>query len=283
MDDNKKKIINILIIICVCVVVILGIYAVINLYDKKKNAYKYEIIDYLTKENLDVKYGLLSYNFTSVSTINTSALINTHFMEKSLLNNEGINNIYLSKYGVTKENYINASNYVSNPMQNCYYYQNTLNNASYNCDSVCSMSTSQIMNEIKNKLGWDNILPEDAKTYCIKKPVYLLEGNGYFVNLNELKNLYTTITNKELTFDNVITSNEYYKYGTYLSKNISTLVNYIKSIETIDELSINSNTYKASYTAIDNKDNEIKGIVTLEKINDKYFIVANEINLGYNF
>ena len=280
-----KILAGLLIVVCIG----LGVYSYIKANNQVIEDEKNSIISYLSETYKDEVYnaspllGLLNFNFDNTSsTISIEKLVTSKLMSNSKMNDEGIDSIYRSKFGVTKSEYENKSNYMANPNGNCYYYQNVLKKSGYNCSSICSLNDTKITQEIINKLKWDNVTLEDTKNYCIKNAVYPIEDNGYFVNVSDLKTLYKNITNTDLSLNSDITSSNYYAYGAYLVTVSNRLEDYIKEITSINELSIKNNTYIADYTAITLAEKEIKGTVTLEKENDKYYIVANKIETKYN-
>ena len=90
-----------------------------------------------------------------------------------------------------------------------------------------------IRQSIMNKLQWPNVLPEDIDNYCVKNALFPIEAEGYFVNITDMKELFKSLTNKELTYDSKITSNKYYKYGAYLETESLRLTDNIKEISKV--------------------------------------------------
>ena len=174
--------------------------------------------------------------------------------------------------------YIQSNKYLSNPYTNCYYYQNVLKQSGFNCDSVCSKNDATIRQSIMNKLQWPNVLPEDIDNYCVKNALFPIESEGYFVNVADMKELFKSLTNKELTLDSKITSNKYYKYGAYLETESLRLSDNIKNISKVTSVKKKGDKYIAEYEALTDQKNTLNGKVTLLKENEKYYIISNEIN-----
>lgn len=284
-EETNKLFTKILIIGTVVVVTAVLIYAAIKINKESKIVMQEEIQEYLNEsyknENVSSKsplLGLLNYNFDELNSLSTDMLIYTNMMSSSEMNDIGIDNIYKSEYGLTKKMYIGSSKYLSNPYTNCYYYQNVLKQSGFNCDSVCSKNDSTIRQSIMNKLQWPNVLPEDIDNYCVKNALFPIEAEGYFVNIADMKELFKSLTNKELTFDSKITSNKYYKYGAYLETESLRLTDNIKEISKVTSVKKKGDKYIAEYDALTDQNNTLNGKVTLLKENEKYYIISNEIN-----
>lgn len=283
--DKKVKIVNIIIIGVVICFIIFGIYLYIKLQNKKNDVYGDEIFNYLNQDTSpdSVMYGLLSYDFESINpNLSNSVLTNIYLMQKHVLNDDGVDNIYNKIYGHNKNYVLSASNYLSSPLSNCYYYQNTLKQ-NINCSNICSKNSNEIMKQMNKLFGWDNIFDEDVNKFCLKNPVYSLEGSGYFVDLNGLKEEFKKITNVELVFPSEITSNKYYSSGSYISNELSGLSKYIVSIEEIKNVSKNGEEFDIEYAAKISDSNNVVGKCKIKLINNNYYIVSNSINLGNNF
>ena len=286
MNREKNELFTkILIIGTIAVVAIALIYAGIKINKESNIVMQEEIQEYLNEsfknENVASKsplYGLLNYNFDEINSLSTDMLIYTNIMSSSEMNNIGIDNIYKSEYGLTKNMYIQSNKYLSNPYTNCYYYQNVLKQSGFNCDSVCSKNDATIRQSIMNKLQWPNVLPEDIDNYCVKNALFPIESEGYFVNVADMKELFKSLTNKELTLDSKITSNKYYKYGAYLETESLRLSDNIKNISKVTSVKKKGDKYIAEYEALTDQKNTLSGKVTLLKENEKYYIISNEIN-----
>lgn len=286
MNREKNELFTkILIIGTIAVVAIALIYAGIKISKESNIVMQEEIQEYLNEsfknENVASKsplYGLLNYNFDEINSLSTDMLIYTNIMSSSEMNNIGIDNIYKSEYGLTKNMYIQSNKYLSNPYTNCYYYQNVLKQSGFNCDSVCSKNDATIRQSIMNKLQWPNVLPEDIDNYCVKNALFPIESEGYFVNVADMKELFKSLTNKELTLDSKITSNKYYKYGAYLETESLRLSDNIKNISKVTSVKKKGDKYIAEYEALTDQKNTLNGKVTLLKENEKYYIISNEIN-----
>ena len=213
-----------------------------------------------------------------INSLSTDMLIYTNMMSSSQMNDIGIDNIYKSEYGLTKNMYIQSNRYLSNPYTNCYYYQNVLKQSGFNCDSVCSKNDATIRQSIMNKLQWPNVLPEDIDNYCVKNALFPIEAEGYFVNITDMKELFKSLTNKELTYDSKITSNKYYKYGAYLETESLRLTDNIKEISKVTSVKKKGDKYIAEYEALTDQNKTLNGKVTLLNKNEKYYIISNEIN-----
>lgn len=285
MKKNNNLIVKIILILCGLLFIGMMIYFYIEYSQTKDKTYKENIYSYLNnKYNNEYDktkspiLGLLNYNFNEISTtLSIDSLIYTNLMSNSIMNDIGVNNIYKSLYGVTKDEYTKRSNYLLTPELNCYYQKDKLNQ-NINCDNICSKDTKDILLNMNSIFKWDNLLPEDATKFCIKNVIYPVEEGGYFVNLSDMKTLYKNITNKELTLNSTITSNKYYQYNSYLCKNSNRLDDYMKEITSIDSVKKDGEYLVVSYQAISNKNKDLSGIVTLSEDNDKYYIVSNRIN-----
>lgn len=284
-EKTNKLFTRILIIGTIVVVAVVLIYAAIKINKESKIVMQEEIQEYLNEsyknENVASKsplLGLLNYNFDEINSLSTDMLIYTNMMSSSEMNDIGIDNIYKSEYGLTKSMYIGSSKYLSNPYTNCYYYQNVLKQSGFNCDSVCSKNDASIRQSIMNKLQWPNVLPEDIDNYCVKNALFPIESEGYFVNISDMKELFRGLTNKELTFDSKITSNKYYKYGAYLETESLRLTDNIKEISKVTSVKKKGDKYIAEYDALTDQNNTLNGKVTLQKENEKYYVISNEIN-----
>lgn len=285
MEDKNKLFTKILIIGSIAIMAIALIYAAIKINKESKVVMQEEIQVYLNdtykNDNVASKsplLGLLNYNFDEINSLSADMLIYTNIMSSSEMNEIGIDNIYKSEYGLTKNMYIGSSKYISNPYTNCYYYQNVLKQSGFNCDSVCSKNDTTIRNAIMNKLQWPNVLPEDIDSYCVKNALFPIEADGYFVNVSDMQELFKNLTNKELTLDSKITSNKYYKYGAYLETESLRLTDNIKEISKVTSVKKKSDKYIAEYEALTDQNKTLNGKVTLLKENEKYYIISNEIN-----
>lgn len=285
--DNSKKIISIvLVLVFICVGVLL-VFFITKLGREEKKGLKEDILKYLNEtykvEGVSSKspiYGLLNYNFDSLDSIGTDDLIYTNMMSYSLMNDDGIDSIYMGEYSMNKSSYLASNRYVDNPNMNCYFYQNVLNEKGYNCDSVCSKSESAIMSEMMKKLEFINVLPEDVKIYCKKNALYPIDSNGYFVNLTDLKNLYKSITNKELKFDDKVINNKYYKYDAYLESELLRLEDNINKVSEVNSLKKSNDNYVVSYKALTDSKKELKGVLTLGYSENGYYLISNNIDSG---
>lgn len=285
--DNSKKIISIvLIFVFICVGVLL-VFFITKLGREEKKGLEEDILKYLNEtykvEGVSSKspiYGLLNYNFDSLDSIGTDDLIYSNMMSYSLMNDDGIDSIYMGEYNMNKSSYLASNRYVDNPNMNCYYYQNVLNEKGYNCDSVCSKSESAIMSEMMKKLEFINVLPEDVKIYCKKNALYPIDSNGYFVNLTDLKNLYKSITNKELKFDDKVINNKYYKYDAYLESELLRLEDNINKVSEVNSLKKSNDNYIVSYKALTDSKKELKGVLTLGYSENRYYLISNNIDSG---
>ena len=288
-SNNNRKIINIILILVFVVIFSLLIFFIGKFNNKEKDVLREDIFVFLNEtyknDNVPSKsviYGLLNFNFDSLEFIDTDDLIYSNMMSNSIMNETGVDSIYMGEFNMSKNGYFSNNRYVDNPNMNCYYYQNVLNKKGFNCDTVCTKDTSYIMNEMMDKLEFINVLPDDAKTYCVKNALYPIELNGYFVNLTDMKNLYKKITNIDLKFDDEITSNKYYKYDAYLENKLLRLddnINYISEINSLDK---KNNNYVVSYKATTDSGKILNGVLTLGKIDDNYYLVSNEVDSGYD-
>ena len=117
MNREKNELFTkILIIGTIAVVAIVLIYAGIKISKESNVVMQEEIQEYLNEsfknENVASKsplYGLLNYNFEEINSLSTDMLIYTNIMSSSEMNNIGIDNIYKSEYGLTK----NISNQIN--------------------------------------------------------------------------------------------------------------------------------------------------------------------------
>ena len=289
--ENKSKnlLIKSILIISAVIFLVIIIYFYISFKKTKEETNRERVFTYLTttykNDTLSSKsplLGLLNYNFEEVpNTLSIDALIKSNLMASSKMNEIGVDNIYNDICGMSKNEYMNKSNYLLNGNTNCYYRKNVLNE-NINCDNICSMSTSDIMVQINKILQWDNVLPEDTKKFCIKNAIYPIEGNGYFVSLNDMKSVFKNLTNKELILNSEIVNNKYYSYNAYLVTSISRLDDNIKNIISIDNIKNKGNIYIAEYTALTDKLKELKGEITLSEENNKFYIISNTIDTNYS-
>ncbi len=289
--ENKSKnlLIKSILIISAVIFLVIIIYFYISFKKTKEETNRERVFTYLTttykNDTLSSKsplLGLLNYNFEEVpNTLSIDALIKSNLMASSKMNEIGVDNIYNDICGMSKNEYMNKSNYLLNGNTNCYYRKNVLNE-NINCDNICSMSTSDIMVQINKILQWDNVLPEDTKKFCIKNAIYPIEGNGYFVSLNDMKSVFKNLTNKELVLNSEIVNNKYYSYNAYLVTSISRLDDNIKNIISIDNIKNKGNIYIAEYTALTDKLKELKGEITLSEENNKFYIISNTIDTNYS-
>ncbi len=289
--ENKSKnlLIKSILIISAVIFLVIIIYFYISFKKTKEETNRERVFTYLTttykNDTLSSKsplLGLLNYNFEEVpNTLSIDALIKSNLMASSKMNEIGVDNIYNDICGMSKNEYMNKSNYLLNGNTNCYYRKNVLNE-NINCDNICSMSTNDIMVQINKILQWDNVLPEDTKKFCIKNAIYPIEGNGYFVSLNDMKSVFKNLTNKELILNSEIVNNKYYSYNAYLVTSISRLDDNIKNIISIDNIKNKGNIYIAEYTALTDKLKELKGEITLSEENNKFYIISNTIDTNYS-
>lgn len=288
MNNKNNKVISIILVLVFIVVGFVLVFSISKIRKEEKVGFKEDILVFLNdkyKNELASKspiYGLLNFNFDNLNSISTDDLIYSNMMSNSIMNDTGIDSIYMGEYGKSKSSYYSDSRYVENPNMNCYYYQNILKEKGYNCDSVCSKSESSIMIEMMNKLGFINVLPEDAKTYCKKNALYPIEYDGYFVNLTDMKNLYKEITNVDLEFDSKISSNKYYKYDSYLEGELLRLEDNINNISEISDLSKKSGNYVVIYKAITDSGKELNGELIVGKKENGYYLISNKIDSGYD-
>ena len=287
-SNNYRKIINIILILVFVIIFSLLIFFIGKFNNKEKDVLREDIFVFLNEtyknENVPSKsviYGLLNFNFDSLEFIGTDDLIYSNMMSNSIMNETGVDSIYMGEFNMSKNSYFSNLRYVSNPNMNCYYYQNVLKEKGYNCDSVCSKNESFIMSEMMNKLGFINVLPDDAKIYCKKNALYPIEYDGYFVNLTDMKNLYKKITNIDLKFDDEITSNKYYKYDAYLESDLLRLDDNINYISEIIDLNKKNGNYVVSYNAITDSGKKLNGEVVLGK-NESYYLISNKIDSGFD-
>lgn len=287
--DTKQLITKISIGALVVLVVGVFIYAWTVISKESQLILQDEIKTFLNEsyknENVSSKsplLGMLNYNFDNIETMSTDMLIYTNIMSSSEMNDIGIDNIYKGKFGLTKSMYIQSDRYLSNPNTNCYYYQDVLKKSGFNCASVCSKSDSAIRQSIMDNLQWPNVLPEDIDNYCVKNALYPIEVGGYFVNLSDVRTLFKSLTNKELTFDSKITSNKYYDYDAYLEEESLRLEDNIKEVTEVTSVKEKSNKIIAEYTALTDGNNTLEGKVTLGTDTGTYYLISNEINTSYN-
>jgi len=285
--EKKKHIIKISVISLIIFLFIIAIYSYTIINKEVKYEYEQEILTYLneTYVNEDLRsyspvYGLLNYNFDDIdgSGFSTEVLMFSNILINNEMTSEEMNSIYKSKVGMSKNEYINKSNYISIPSSNCYYYENVLNLSGYNCKSVCSKSDSEIIKILYEKHEWDNILSEDIDTYCIKNPAFPIESGGIFINLLKVKEMFYNITGKDLTFKSEITDNEYYGYNSYLLEENLRLNDNIKEISEITNINKSKDIFKVDYIALTDEDKQLNGKVSLRKHEEGYYIISNEIN-----
>ena len=159
--ENKSKnlLIKSILIISAVIFLVIIIYFYISFKKTKEETNRERVFTYLTttykNDTLSSKsplLGLLNYNFEEVpNTLSIDALIKSNLMASSKMNEIGVDNIYNDICGMSKNEYMNKSNYLLNGNTNCYYRKNVLNE-NINCDNICSMSTSDIMVQINNDL-----------------------------------------------------------------------------------------------------------------------------------
>lgn len=286
--NNKSNYLMICIVSFVIISFIFGIYFYSRLKTETTEYNKEEIYDYLNNSyknevapSYSPLYGLLNYSFNAIpSTMSIEALSTTRLFYSSQMNSSDVDNIYKGLFKMSKSEYLSNSRFVSSPVMNCYYYQNTLSKK-INCDSICSKSTSELINHMRTTYGYVNVLPDDTKKYCLKNAIYPIEGDGYFVNLNTLKILFKNITGKELVYNSEIVNNKYVNYNAYLNTNSKILSDYIKEIKSINSVEERNGYLVASYTAITDNNKTLNGVVTLGVLLDTYYVVSNSINSGY--
>lgn len=288
MNDKNNKIISIILVFIFIGVGVFLVFSISKIRKEEKVGLKEDILVFLNESykndslsSKSVIYGLLNFNFDNLDSISTDNLIYSNMMSNSIMNDTGVDNIYMGEFNMSKNSYFNNSRYVSNPNMNCYYYQNVLKEKGYNCDSVCSKNESFIMSEMMNKFGFINVLPDDAKIYCKKNALYPIEYDGYFVNLTDMKNLYKEVTNVDLVFDSKISSSKYFKYDAYLESDLLRLDDNINNISEIIDLNKKNGNYVVSYKAITDSGKELNGEVVLGK-NESYYLVSNKIDSGYD-
>lgn len=290
-NETKKKIIIAVSSLLVVALLAVIIYALIVVNNQKEEELKNDILNFLNDEykntlvsNLSVTYGLLNYNFSNLNTtITTSFLNDTNFLVNNEMTDEVLNRIYQSKYGMNKTQYESQANFMRYPHLNCYYHQNVLKDSKYDCDNFCSKSMQYKINGlIELYSGSDNITEEEVNTYCKKNAIYSPFEDESIIDLNSLRTLFNKITGVDIIFDNEITSNEYYNYGAYVTKNINSIKDGIKEITEITSVKDGKDNVKALYKATTVNNNELEGTVTLKKNNESYYIIANEINTAYS-
>ena len=289
MNDKNNKLITIIIVFVFIVVGIVIGFSLIKINKEEKVGIKDEILvffnDKYKNDGLASKsplYGLLNFNFSSLDNISTDDLIYSNMFSNSIMNDAGIDNIYMGEYNMSKSSYYSNVRFVSNPSMNCYYYQDVLKEKGYNCDTVCSKGQSYVMNEMMSKLGFINVLPEDMDVYCKKNPLYPIESVGYFVNLTDMKNLYKEITNVDLVFDDKVSSNKYYKYDAYLEDELLRLDDNINFVSEIINLEKKNGKYVVEYKAKTDSGKVLNGVVSLIKEGENYYLFSNKIDSGYD-
>ena len=217
----------------------------------EKSITEYMNSNYLVEDLPDYSplYGLLMFNFTDPSLINTATLIHANFFYYSLMSNSSIDKIYKDRFGITRAEYESTTAFVADPTMNCYYNQIVLKDPSFKCSTICKKSTSEIMQNIKDQLGWDSVLPSDAAVYC-EGMVMFYNGENVYIDLNNVRTVFKEITGYELAFDNSVTSKDEYKYGAYILNENARLSDYIICIKDKDIININGNEKEAYYTKI---------------------------------
>ena len=248
----------------------------------EKSITEYMNSNYLVEDMPDYSplYGLLMFNFTDPSRINTATLIHANFFYYSIMNSGSVDKIYKDKFGVTRGEYESTTAFVADPTMNCYYNQIVLKDSSFKCNTICKKSTSEIMADIKEKLGWDSVLPSDAAIYC-EGMVMFYNGENIFVDLNKVKNTFKEITGYDLAFDNAVTSKEEYKYGAYILNENLRLSDYIIGIKNVDVVSATDDEVLAYYTAIMYSGGQINGQFKLQKNNRGYYVKENKVETAY--
>ena len=288
MSKEKKKLITKISIISLIVFLsVIAIYSYTKINKEVKYEYEQEILTYLNETyiNEDLRsyspiYGLLNYNFEEIdgSNVKKEILMFTNILINNEMTNEELNTIYKAKVGMSKEEYTSKSNYINIPSANCYYYQDVLKASGYNCKSVCAKSDNEITSILYKKHNWDNILPDDIDTYCMKNPVFPIENGGTFINLLKVKEMFYNITGKDLTFESDILNNEYYGYNAYLLEENLRLTDNIKEITEITDLSKTNDIFIVKYKATTDEDKQLDGKVKLRQDEERYYIISNEIN-----
>jgi hypothetical protein len=248
----------------------------------EKSITEYMNSNYLVEDLPDYSplYGLLMFNFTDPSLINTATLIHANFFYYSLMSNSSIDKIYKDRFGVTRAEYESTTAFVADPTMNCYYNQIVLRDPSFKCNTICKKSTSEIMQNIKDQLGWDSVLPSDAAIYC-EGMVMFYNGDNIYVDLNNVRTVFKEITGSELAFDNSVTSKEEYRYGAYILNDNLRLSDYIVGIKNVDVISANGDDIEAYYTGIMLSGGQINGQFKLKKNNRGYYIKENKVETAY--
>lgn len=290
----SKKVRNIIIgsiITIILVVLVVLVVRAVNAINNSKNEVEREaLFKYLTEKYVDEDipshsplYGILNYSFTKLEdNITMEFLHNSHLVQYGELNQVGIDNIYKKKYGLTKEEYINQSNFISSPTSNCYYHENVLNKEDYNCDQVCSSGTANIITEITKKLAWVNIGEDEIKTYCMKNAVYPLDSDKkMFIDTIKIQAIFKEITGNDLTFGGVIADSEYAEFGAYLIDRRNGLDENITGIRSVDVKSVKDGKIKAKYVASTDNGRDINGTIIVLKIEEgNYIVLENDNELG---
>lgn len=287
--STRDKIIKIIIAVFLVALIVLTVRIIIIVNKNEKEVEKTSIMKFLNEtynnENLpgySPVYGLLNYTFSSLgSNVTMDVLNNSHMIHYSELNSIGVDNIYKSKYGMTKSQYMLSSNYVSAPVSNCYYHQNVLNESGYDCDSICSSGNTNIMNFLNKKLSYVNIGEDEINAFCKRNALYPIETNNkIFIDVYALKNIYKELTGGEFNYTSAVTSSEYYNMGAYLIELKSGFNENIIDIKSIEIDSISGNEIKVSYVATTDNGRDINGNLVLSKLDEhKYIIVSNDNDL----
>ena len=248
----------------------------------EKSITEYMNNNYLVEDMPDYSplYGLLMFNFTDPSRINTTTLIHANFFYYSIMNNSSVDKIYKERFGMTRSEYESTTAFVADPTMNCYYNQIILKDSSFKCNNICKKSTAEIMQNIKEQLGWDSVLPSDAAIYC-EGMVMFYNGENIYVDLNNVRTVFKEMTGYDLAFDNAVTSKDEYKYGAFILNDTLRLSDYIVGIRDVDVISANEDEIEAYYTGIMLSGGKINGQFKLKKNNRGYYIRENKVETAY--
>ena len=285
--NTRNKIIGIVITVLLIALVALTVRIIITVNKNEKEVEKNDILEFLNEKyrnesipSYSPVYGLLNYTFSSLGgNVTMDVLNNTHMIHYSALESVGVDNIYKSKFGMTKGQYMASSNYVIAPESNCYYHQNNLRDSSYDCDNICSSSNGTIISFLSKKLSYDNIGLDEINTFCKRNALFPLDSsNRIFIDVYKLKNIYNELTGQDFNYTSDVTSNEYYDMGAYLVDLKGGFTENITDIKSIEIESIDDNKIVVSYVAKTDNNRDINGKVTLSKLEDKKYIILSNDN-----